>query len=119
MLTQLQDLEQAILAMKKQYAVTATELANLKQKVANDTNPQLINQLQTRLTQADQDIESYQDQIHQLEQSRQALQKQVEDLYEDNQSLKKQNEDLKTKNALAISRAEIIRNWLAQIDSHS
>lgn len=119
MLTQLQALEQTILAMKKQYAVTATELANLKQKVANDSNPRLINELQGRLQQVEQENLDHKQQLQDLEQSRQALQKQVEDLYEANQNLLQQNQDLKAKNELAISRAEIIRNWLAQIDNQN
>ncbi|MDO4895174.1 MULTISPECIES: hypothetical protein [Moraxella] len=116
MLAQLQALEQTILAMKKQYAVTATELANLKQKIANDTTPQLVDGLQSKLNQANQDLHNQQIQNKSLEESRNALQKQVEELYEANQNLLKQNQELKDKNALAISRAEIIRDWLSQID---
>lgn len=116
MITQLQALEQTIVAMKKKYAVTATELANLKQKVANDNNPQLISKLQAQLDTANQDLSTHLAQISELQTSRDALQSQIEQLVEQNQQLSEQNQDLKEKNELAIARAEIIRNWLAQID---
>ncbi len=116
MLAQLQALEQTIIAMKKQYAVTATELANLKQRLANDDSPQQIINLQQQLNKANQEIDSYCEQVDSLEHSRNALQKQVEDLYQANQALVQQNQDHKDKNALAISRAEVIRDWLGKID---
>lgn len=119
MLAQLQVLEQTILAMKKQYTVTATELANLKQKVANDNLPQQLVALQKQLNQANTELDSYHEQVRELEESRNILQKQIEDLYEANQSLIQQNQDLKDKNALAISRAEVIRDWLGKIDRQS
>ena len=116
MLAQLQALEQTIIAMNKQYAVTATELANLKQRVANDDSPKQINALQTKLNQALLDIETYHDRIDSMQQTQIALEQQVEDLYQQNQTLISQNQDLKDKNALAISRAEVIRDWLSKID---
>lgn len=119
MLAQLQALEQTILAMKKQYAVTATELANLKQRVASDTTPQLVNELQAKLTQVNQELATSQAQAKSFEDSRNALQKQIEELYQANQALLQQNQELKDKNALAISRAEIIRDWLSKIDNQN
>lgn len=119
MLAQLQALEQSIIAMKKQYAVTATELANLKQRLANDDSPRQIGDLQAQLNKANQEIDNYCEQVDSLEHTRNALQKQVEELYQANQTLIQQNQDLKDKNALAISRAEVIRDWLGKIDRQS
>ncbi|VEG12171.1 hypothetical protein [Moraxella cuniculi] len=116
MLAQLQALEQTIIAMKKQYTVTATELANLKQRIANDDTPQKIEALQNKLNQALLDIDTYHEQIDQLQQNRQTLEQQVNELHQANQELISQNQDLKDKNALAISRAEVIRDWLSKID---
>ncbi|STZ31344.1 hypothetical protein [Moraxella ovis] len=106
MISQLQALEQTILDMKKQYNVTATELANLKHKLANDTSPAIISDLQLRLEKTTQELHSQTDRANSLEQSRNALQAQIEELVEQNQSLNTHNQELKDKNALAISRAE-------------
>ncbi|OAV16024.1 hypothetical protein AO366_1721 [Moraxella catarrhalis] len=116
MLAQLQALEQTIIAMKKQYAVTATELANLKQRIANDDSAKQIETLQDKLNQALIDIENYNDRVDDLQQTQNALEQQVDELYQANQALITQNQDLKDKNALAISRAEVIRDWLSKID---
>lgn len=117
MLTQLQALEQTIVEMKKQHTVTATELANLKHKLANDTKPALISDLQLRLEKTSQELEQQTERGNALEQSRNALQAQIESLIEQNQALNAYNQELKDKNALAISRAEIIQEWLTKIDS--
>ncbi|OOR92827.1 hypothetical protein B0181_01460 [Moraxella caviae] len=119
MLNQLQTLEQTVLELKKQHNYTATELANLKHKMANDDSPHIITDLQNRLAQATQDLNAQAKQSEQLEQSRNALQAQIETLIEENQSLIKQNQELKDKNALAISRAEIIQEWLSKIDKQA
>ena len=44
------------------------------------------------------------------------LEREIADLHEQNQALLIQNTDLTEKNSLAISRAEVIQNWLAKID---
>ncbi|MFC0820275.1 hypothetical protein [Moraxella marmotae] len=116
MLAQLQALEQTIIAMKKQYAVTATELANLKQRIANDDSPQQINALQAKLSQAMLDADNYHQKIDSLEQTRSSLEDQISDLYQANQALIAENEDLKEKNAKAVARVETIRDWLSKID---
>lgn len=116
MLAQLQALEQTIIAMKKQYAVTATELANLKQRIANDDSARQIETLQAKLNQALVDIDHHNNRVDDLQQTQNALEQQVDELYQANQALITQNQDLKDKNALAISRAEVIRDWLSKID---
>ncbi|WP_323841240.1 MULTISPECIES: hypothetical protein [unclassified Moraxella] len=117
MLSQLQTLEQNILEIKKQHNVTATELANLKHKLANDDSPAIIHNLQLNLDKAEQDLKEQTKRADGLEQSRNALQAQIEELIEKNQTLLAHNQELKDKNKLAISRAEIIQEWLAKIDN--
>ncbi|WFF38978.1 hypothetical protein LU290_01715 [Moraxella nasibovis] len=117
MLSQLQALEHTILEMKKQYNVTATELANLKHKLANDDSPTLIQNLQGSLNQTAQKLQEQSERADALEQSRNALQAQIETLIEQNQALSAHNQELKDKNALAISRAETIQDWLTKIDN--
>lgn len=117
MISQLQALEQTILEMKKQYTVTATELANLKHKLANDTSPAIISDLQVRLEKTTQELRLQNERTNSLEHSCSALQAQIEILAEQNQSLTTHNQELKDKNALAISRAEIIQEWLTRIDN--
>lgn len=117
MLTELQALEQTILEMKKQYTITATELANLKHKLANDTSSATITALQTELDQTTQFLKDQTERAYDLEQSRNALQAQIEELITQNQALTAHNQELKDKNTLAISRAEIIQEWLTKIDN--
>ncbi|MFL1732065.1 hypothetical protein [Moraxella oculi] len=117
MLSQLQALEHTILEMKKQYTVTATELANLKHKLANDDKPTIIHNLQSTLEKTTQQLKDQTERADSLEKSRNALQAQIETLIEQNQALKAHNKELKDKNTLAISRAEIVQEWLTKIDS--
>lgn len=116
MLTELQSLEQTILEMKKQYHVTATELANLKHKLANDNSHAIINDLQTRLDKTSQELKTQSERADALEQSRNTLQDQIEDLVAQNQTLKAQNQEYKDKHALAISNAKTVQDWLIKID---
>lgn len=108
MITQLQLLEQALNELKERYHITATELLSLKNKMSQDNAPD-VNVLQSELQTA-------KDTIEHLTQTNTSLETQLADLYEQNQTLLIQNQELTEKNSLAISRAEVIQNWLAQID---
>lgn len=109
MITQLQLLEQALNELKERYHITATELLSLKNKMSHDTSAQDVSVLQSELQTA-------KDTIEHLTQTNTSLETQLADLYEQNQTLLIQNQELTEKNSLAISRAEVIQNWLAQID---
>lgn len=109
MITQLKLLEQAVSELKERYHITATELINLKNKVAQDTTADELSVLQTQLKTAKEAVAT-------LTTANANLEREIADLHEQNQALLIQNTDLTEKNSLAISRAEVIQNWLAKID---
>lgn len=117
MLTELQQLEQTIAEIKTRYHITATELANLKHKVANDDRDRQISDLMQKLERSQQENQTLNTRVQELSDSRHALEGQIETLYEQNQQLLAQNDELAKKNALAISRAEVIQEWLTKIDN--
>lgn len=119
MIAQLQLLEQTILELKARYNITATELANLKHKLAHDDTPRQISDLKAQLSQAKTDNDALTSQIDELNKAKSSLEKQVAELYTKTQELSKHNQELTDKNALAISRAEIIQEWLTKIDNQN
>lgn len=119
MLTQLQQLEKTVTELKARYNITATELANLKHKLANDDSPQQISQLQHEVSQSSQENEVLRARIKELLAAQNDLDKQLNELSQENESLTKKNNELSEKNALAISRAEVIQTWLSKIDNQN
>lgn len=117
MLTQLQILEQTVLQIKNRYNITATELANLQQKIAQDTSGAQIDTLQQNLELANAQIDSLNTKIDELSMLNQQLTEQLANLNEQHQELVQKNQDLTDKNSLAISRVEIIQQWLNKIDN--
>ena len=112
MLTQLQLLEQTITELKARYNITATELANLKHKLAHDDSPRQISQ-------SKDENNALHARIKELLSAQDELDKRLDELSQDNERLAKQNKDLAEKNALAISRAEVIQTWLSKIDNQN
>lgn len=119
MLTQLQHLEQVISDLKARYNITATELANLKHKVANDDSPRQISQLQNELSRNQEENNALHARIKELLNAQDELDKRLDELSEENQRLSQANNELTEKNALAISRAEVIQTWLSKIDNQN
>ncbi|OPH34343.1 hypothetical protein [Moraxella equi] len=119
MLTQLQLLEQTITELKARYNITATELANLKHKLAHDDSPRQISQLQLEISQSKDENNALHARIKELLSAQDELDKRLDELSQDNERLAKQNKDLTEKNALAISRAEVIQTWLSKIDNQN
>lgn len=117
MLAQLQLLEQNIVELKDRYHITATELINLKNRLASDTTSDEINKLQTELATARKALETSNESVETLERTNVALEKQINELCEQNRQLSIKNQELENKTALAISRAEVIQNWLTNIDN--
>ena len=117
MLAQLQALEQTVLAMKKQYTITATELANTKQRIAKDDSPQRIQALSAEVKSITQNLDAKSAQVAELEEMINGLQQQIDELTDANQALTIQNQELRDKNQLAIARAEVVQKWLIQIDN--
>lgn len=109
MITQLKLLEQTIAELKERYHITATELISLKNKVSQDTTAHQLHTLQAELKTAKEAIAT-------LTAANTNLEKENTELHEQNQALLIQNTELTEKNSLAISRAEVIQNWLAKID---
>lgn len=110
MITQLQLLEQTVVELKERYHITATELVSLKNKISQDSTPQKLTTAQANLTQAN-------DTIATLQATNRDLEAQLAELYEKNQRLSAQNQELVQKNNLAMSRAQLVQDWLAKIDS--
>lgn len=119
MLTQLQILEQTVLQIKNRYNITATELANLQQRIAQDTSGAQIDTLQQNLELANAQIDSLNAKIDELSMLNQQLTEQLANLNEQHQELVQKNQDLTDKNSLAISRVEIIQQWLNKIDNQN
>lgn len=109
MITQLKLLEQAIGELKNRYHITATELVSLKSKVAQDTSAHQLDTVQAELKSAKEAVAT-------LTTANTNLEREIAALHEQNQALLTQNTELMEKNSLAISRAEVIQNWLAKID---
>lgn len=116
-IAQLQQLEQSVAELKARYTVTATELANLKRKMAHDTTPNQISQLQLDLSRSHDENQALHSRIKELLSARDELDKRLEEMSLHNEQLAKQNQELTEKNALAISRAEVIQTWLSKIDN--
>lgn len=112
MLTQLQLLEQTVSELKARYNITATELANLKHKLAHDDSPNQISQLQLKISQIKDENSSLHARVKELLSAQ-------DELGQDNERLTKENNELNQKNALAISRAEVIQTWLSKIDNQN
>lgn len=119
MLTQLQLLEQTIAELKARYNITATELANLKHKMAHDDTPRQISQLQLNLDHSRDENQALHARIKELLEVRDELDKRLDELTTQNAELTAQNRELAEKNALAISRAEVIQTWLTKIDNQT
>lgn len=119
MLTQLQILEQTITELKARYNITATELANLKYKMAHDDTPRQLGQLQLELSHSRDENAALHARIKELLVDRDELDKRLEALSQENENLAQQNGELAEKNALAISRAEVIQAWLTKIDNQT
>ncbi|UNU73732.1 hypothetical protein LU293_02140 [Moraxella nasovis] len=117
MIDKLKDLEQAVHELTQKYNNAQAELSKLRHAIAHDDKPQQIANLQSELNSTKADAKQKTVQIEQLEQSRTALQSQIESLVEQNHTLSEKNQELKNKNNLAISRAEVIQDWLAKIDT--
>lgn len=119
MLNQLQQLEQSVAELKARYNITATELANLKHKMAHDDTPRQIGQLQHDLNHSRDENHALHMRIKELLSARDELDKRLDELSLQNAELVKQNNELAEKNALAISRAEVIQTWLTKIDTQN
>jgi hypothetical protein len=119
MLTQLQLLEQTVSELKARYNITATELANLKHKLAHDDSPNQISQLQLKISQIKDENNSLHARVKELLSAQDELNSRLDDLGQDNERLTKENNELTQKNALAISRAEVIQTWLSKIDNQN
>lgn len=117
MLTQLQLLEQTITELKAHYNITATELANFKHKLAQDDSPRQISQLQLEISKSKDENNALHARIKELLSAQDELDKRLDELSQANERLAKQNNELAEKNALAISRAEVIQTWLSKIDN--
>lgn len=116
MLTNLQILEQTISDLKIRYNITATELANLKLKLAQDDRDQQITNLEHELAQARHRGDDLATRFDELNIIKTNLTEQVAQLTAQNERLTAENKELHDKNALAISRAEVIQTWLSKID---
>lgn len=119
MIDQLQLLEQTILELKARYNVTATELVNLKHKMAHDDAPRQITELQEQVDRLTTHNTSLNRELDELTKTKQLLNEQLDELREQNQELTRLNQELKEKNDLAISRAEVIQEWLTKIDNQT
>lgn len=116
-IAQLQQLEQSVAELKARYTITATELANLKRKMAHDSAPSQISQLQLDLNRSHDENQALHSRIKELLTARDELDKRLEELSACNEKLTEQNKELAEKNALAISHAEVIQKWLNNIDN--
>lgn len=119
MIDQLQLLEQTILELKARYNVTATELVNLKHKLAHDDTPRQITELQEQVDRLNAHNSNLNRELDELGKAKEGLNKQLEELQKQNQELITQNKELSEKNELAISRAEVIQEWLTKIDNQT
>ncbi|WP_066804900.1 hypothetical protein [Moraxella oblonga] len=119
MIDQLQLLEQTILELKARYNVTATELVNLKHKLAHDDAPRQISELQEQVDRLTAHNSSLNRELDELTKTKELLNTQIDNLYQQNKELTEKNQELTEKNELAISRAEIIQEWLTKIDNQT
>lgn len=119
MIDQLQLLEQTILELKARYNVTATELVNLKHKMAHDDTPRQITELQEQVDRLNIHNASLNRELDEMVKAKETLNVQLEELRQQNQELSDKNKELSEKNALAISRAEVIQEWLTKIDNQT
>lgn len=110
MIAQLKLLEQTFVELKERYHITATELVSLKNKISQDTTAQQLSVLQDTLNAVTK-------QLTDLQADNRLLEEKLTELYEQNESLVAQNKELAEKNVLAISRAQVIQEWLAKIDN--
>lgn len=117
MIDKLRLLEQKIADLATQYNIVATELVNLKNKPNNeDKYEYAIQQLTAQFEQSQSELAS-------LQASQKQAREKIEQLSQENTKfvgelslLREENHSLREKNRLAIERAELIQNWLANID---
>lgn len=118
MLSKLQELEQALIKINKQYHIVATELANLKNKPDNEpAYTKAIDELSKQLTEKQNALIALQNNYQSSQSALAEKTHQIQLLNEENRLLAKQNKELKDKNQLALERAETILTWLSNIDN--
>lgn len=118
MIDKLRTLEETVLNMTKRYNVVATELANLKNKVKEiPEQERLIEELKDKIAKTSDALKNAHSQQKHLQEKLNALGRQSDLLHEENRLLTDENTELKTKNRLAIERAELIQTWLYNIDN--
>lgn len=118
MLEQLQTLQHTVSEIKSRYNITATELANLKLRT-NDNGAQQINQLQSELRKANQEIANLLNSVNELSSSKAHLEAQMVELSTQNQLLEKENQALNDKLATALEHTQTLKKWLTSIDEQS
>lgn len=118
MIDKLRTLEEVVLHMTKRYNVVATELANLKNKIKEiPDHERTIEEMNAKIDEANTALKNAQNQQKQLQEKLNALGRQSDLLHEENRLLASENSELKDKNRLAIERAELIQEWLYNIDN--
>ncbi len=118
MLEKLQTLEAQIQTLTQNYHVALTDLANLKNKPNNDAkNEATILALGQKLTQAQDDCKTLTTQVQNLTKQLDASLADIDSLQADNANLSEMVTALQEKNRLAIERAELVKDWLVNIDN--
>lgn len=117
MIDKLRLLEQKIADLTTQYNVVATELANLKNKPNND------DKYEYAIKQLTAQFEQSQSELLALQNTQKQAREKIDQLAQENSKfvgelsvLREENHSLKEKNRIAIERAELIQNWLSNID---
>lgn len=117
MIEKLRLLEQKIAELSNQYNVVATELANLKNKPNNDAKYEYaINQLNAQYEQSQSELLALQNTHKQAREKLETLTQENTKYAGELSLLREENHNLREKNRLAIERAELIQNWLSNID---
>ena len=117
MISQLQLLEATILEFKERYHITATELASLKNKLAQDNTTGQLLTLSKNLDSANEEIATLTQKINELTDEKNQLTNKITTLEEQNTQLHNQKCELALKQKLAVERVEVITNWLTKIDN--
>ncbi|MDO5652141.1 MAG: hypothetical protein Q4G13_08435 [Moraxella sp.] len=111
LLDKLHTLETNIAALRKQYHVTATELANLKNRPNYEEQyKQTIETLTRQLDDSQTELDNY-------AQNHGELQARLTELTHENAKLTDKVHELKEKNIIAIEHVAVIQNWLTRIDN--
>lgn len=107
----LTSLEEHLSTLKKQYHITATELANLKNR------PNYEDEYKQTILKLSDELATLKERLSHSQSSEQQALTNLDKLGQENALLVAQINDLKEKNKIAVEHAELIQNWLRRIDS--